>query len=142
MKLPTLRNRWAFYNCRLRPVPIIVASLLLLSIGTRFAAGQPVVMRFTVNPSAPTADQPLAFYFDASSLRGKVVGIAVLAGSGCTPMAMIVTILAVSPPVASGAVSLPSGLAVGQYSAIAFIFTSGTGQSVTETQSCLPFTVY
>jgi 5-keto 4-deoxyuronate isomerase len=55
---------------------------------------------------------------------------------------MIVTMLDVSPAVASGSVSLHSGLGIGQYSAIAFILIPGPGQSATEITSCLPFTVY
>jgi len=141
LKLPTLKKRWVCRNYPLRPASIIVASLLLLSICIVTVAGQLVTIPFTVNPSAPTADQPLTFSFNASSVRGKVVGIIILAGSGCSPTAMIVATLAVSPTVASGSVSLPGGLGTGHYSALAFIAYSGTGQYVTESASCLLFTV-
>jgi hypothetical protein len=141
MKQPHLKNRRVCRNYPLRPVPIIVASLLLIIVGIVSVAGQLVTIPFTVNPSAPTADHPLTFSFDASNVRGKVVGIVILAGSRCSPATMIVTTLAVSPTVASGSVSLPSGLGTGQYVALAFITISGTSQSVTEIASCLPFTV-
>jgi len=141
MKLLTLKNGWVGRNCSLRPALIIVASLLLLSVGIVSVSGQLVAIPFAVNPSAPAADQPLRFSFDASSVRGKVVGIVILAGSGCYPAAMIVTILAVYPTVASGSVSLRSGLGTGQYSALAFITIPRTSQTVTEIASCLSFTV-
>jgi len=123
-------------------VRIIAASLLLLSVGIVSVAGQLVTMPFVVRPSTPKADQSLTFSFDASSVKGKVVGIVILAGSGCSPAAMIVTTLAVSPPAASGSMSLDSGLGIGQYSAIAFIIIAGPGQSLTEMASCVSFTVY
>jgi len=123
-------------------VPIIVASLLLLSVGIGSVEGQLVTVPFTVSPATPKADQPLTFSFDASNIKGKVVGIVILAGSGCSPTDMIVTTLTVTPPVASGSMSLQSGLGIGQYSAIAFIITAGPGQSSTELPSCIPFTVY
>ena len=123
-------------------MPILVASLLLVSVGIVSVAGQFVSIPFIVSPSTPKADQPLTFSFDASSVKGKVAGIVILAGSGCSPTAMIVTTLTVSPPVASGSMPLHSGLGIGQYSAIAFIIIAGPGQSVTEIPSCVPFTVY
>jgi len=141
MKLPTVKGGRIWCNYSLRRAPIIVASLLLLSVGFATATGQLVNIPFAVTPSNPTADQPITFSFDASSLRGKVVGIVILAGSGCSPTAMIVTSLAVSPTVASGSVRLPGGLGIGRYSALAFITIPGTGQSVTEITSCLPFAV-
>jgi len=141
MKLLTLKTGWVGRNYPLQPAPVIVACLLLLSGGIVSVAGQLVTIPFTVNPSSPSADQPLRFSFDASSVRGKVVGIVILAGSGCSPAAMIVTTLAIYPTVASGSVSLPSGLGTGQYSALAFITISGTSQIVTEITSCLSFTV-
>ena len=141
MKQPPLKNRRVCRNYPLRPAPIIVASLLLINVGIVTVAGQLVTIPFAVNPSAPTADQPLTFSFDASSVMGKVIGIVILAGSRCSPATMIVTTLAVSPTVASGSVSLPSGLGTGQYVALAFINISGPSQPVTEIASCLPFTV-
>jgi len=141
MKLTTFKGRWLRRNYPLRFTRIIAASLLLLSVGIATVAGQQVAIPFAVNPSAPAADQPLTFSFDASSVRGKVVGIVIVAGSGCSPTGMIVTSLVVSPAVASGSVSLHSGLGAGQYSALAFITIPGPGPSLTETASCLTFTV-
>jgi hypothetical protein len=141
MKVPTARNGWIFCTYPFRPVPVIVAGLLLLSIGFMPVAGQLVAIHFAVSPSTPTADQPLTFSFDASNVRGRVVAIVILAGAECSPTAMIVSTLPVLPTVTYGSVSLPSGLGIGRYSAFAFIVTSGTGQFVTETASCLPFTV-
>jgi hypothetical protein len=141
MKQSPFENRRVFRNYALRRAPIIAASLLLISVGMMTVAGQLVTVPFTVNPSSPTADQPLTFYFNASSVRGKVIAIVIVAGSRCSPPTMIVTALAVSPTVASGSVSLHSGLGTGQYVALAFIDISGSNQSVTEIASCLPFTV-
>jgi len=141
MNVRTLKIRRAFFNYRLRRMPIIVASLLMLSIAIVAVAGQAVAVPFTVSPSVPAADQPLTFFFDASSVGGKVIAIVVLAGHGCSPEAMLVTTLPISPVEASGSVSLHSGLGAGQYSAIAFIIMSETGQSATEITSCRTFTV-
>ena len=141
-KLRTTKHRRGFCNYSLRPAPIIAACLLLLIVGVMPIAGQLVTIPFAVRPLGPRADQPLIFSFDASRVKGKVVGIVIFAGSGCSATAMIVTMLDVSPAVASGSVSLHSGLGIGQYSAIAFILTHGPGQSTTEITSCLPFAIY